>query len=567
MRFSRLWLGLLVAWLLPGLVNAVETAKRPNFVFIVSEDNSVHYLRLYGNELGITPNIERLAAEGLTFNHAFSAAPVCSVARTTLATGMHAPRVGFQYHRKSALANLPLGVKPWSQVLREQGYYATNNAKTDYNFKVNMKQAWDMSSNKATWRKRPDKDKPFFHMQSFGDSHESRLHFPLKQMETPTKTSPDDVVLQPYFPDTPIMRYTKARYYDRMGMIDGHVGRIVSQLKEDGLLEDTFVFYFGDHGGVMPRSKGYAYESGLHVPLVVRIPKNFRHLVDHKRGDRTDGFVSFIDFGPTVLNLAGITPHKEIDGRPFLGTGVSALDLAKRDEVFGHADRFDEKFDMVRTYRKGKWKYIRNYQAYYADGLQNNYRYRQLAYDNWRDLYRVDRLNPVQRQFFERRPVEQLFNLESDPHEVKNLAADPTHAKRLGDMRRLLRDKMKSINDLSFYHENRMVSAALEDGVAFGREHAKQISRLSDLADLALRPFSEVQQTLTQALQSKGVLRRYWALKVCTNFGNKAKPLAKVAEPLLDDKNLMTRVRAAEFLGSIKAVDPMPTLYGVVNTG
>ena len=159
-------------------------------------------------------------------------------------------------------------------------------------------------------------------------------------------------------------------------------------------LEDTFVFYFGDHGGVMPRSKGYAYESGLHVPLVVRIPANFKHLVDHKRGDRTDGFVSFIDFGPTVLNLAGIAPHKELDGQAFLGKGVSVVDLAKRDEVFGHADRFDEKIDMVRTYRKGRWKYIRNYQAYYADGLQNNYRYRQLAYDNWRDEYRAKRCAP-----------------------------------------------------------------------------------------------------------------------------------------------------------------------------
>ena len=566
MRFSRLIFSLLAAVSLPGLAEAAEPAKRPNFVFILSEDNSVHYLRLYGNKLGITPNIERLAAEGLTFNHAFSAAPVCSVARTTLATAMHAPRVGFQYHRKSALATLPPGVKPWSQVLREHGYYATNNAKTDYNFKVEMKQAWDMSSNKATWRKRPNKAMPFFHMQSFADSHESRLHFPLKQMETPTKTSPDDVVLQPYFPDTPIMRYTKARYYDRMGIIDGHVGRIVSQLKEDGLLENTFVFYFGDHGGVMPRSKGYAYESGLHVPLVVRIPENFKHLVDHKRGARTDGFVSFIDFGPTVLNLAGIAPHKEIDGRAFLGEGATAVDLATRDEVFGHADRFDEKFDMVRTYRKGSWKYIRNYQAYYADGLQNNYRYRQLAYDNWRDLYRVDRLNPVQRQFFERRPVEQLFNLATDPHEVNNLAANPAQAKRLADMRRLLRDKMKSINDLSFYPENRMVTAALEDGVAFGRKNAKQVSRLSDLADLALQPFGEVQAPLGQALKSKGVLRRYWALKVCANFGDEAKPLAKAAEPLLKDKNLMVRVRAAEFLGSIKAVDPMPTLYGVVNT-
>ena len=565
MHLFRLILSLVIICWFIELSYSAEPTKRPNFVFIVSEDNSIHYLRLYGNKLGITPNIERLADNGLTFNHAFSGAPVCSVARSTLATAMHAPRVGFQYHRKSALASLPSGVKPWSQVLRENGYYTTNNAKTDYNFNVNRKEVWDMSSNKATWRNRPNKAMPFFHMQSFADSHESRLHFPLKQMETPTKTSPDDVMLQPYFPDTPIMRYTKARYYDRIRVIDSQVGKIVNQLKEDGILEDTFVFYFGDHGGVMPRSKGYAYESGLHVPLVVRIPENFKKLIDHKRGTRTNGFVSFIDFGPTLLNLASISVHKELDGQAFFGKGVSAADLANRDEVFGHADRFDEKFDMVRTYRKGKWKYIRNYQSYYADGLQNNYRYRQLAYDNWRNLYRAERLNPVQRQFFERRSVEQLFNLEKDPHEVTNLAADPTQSKRLAEMRGLLKNKMKSINDLSFYPENRMVTTALNDGVAFGREHSKQISRLSDLADTALRPFSEVKQALASSLQSKGALRRYWALKVCSNFGEKAKSLAIAAMPLLNDENLMVRVRAAEFLGSIKAVDPMPTLYGVVN--
>ncbi len=565
MHLFRLIFSLVTTCSFIELAHPAEPAKRPNFVFVVSEDNSIHYLRLYGNKLGITPNIEQLADNGLTFNYAFSGAPVCSVARTTLATAMHAPRVGFQYHRKSALATLPSGVKPWSQVLRENGYYTTNNSKTDYNFKADRKEAWDMSSNKATWRKRPNKAMPFFHMQSFADSHESRLHFPLKQMETATKTSPDDVVLQPYFPDTPIMRYTKARYYDQMRIIDNHVGRIVNQLKDDDLLEDTFVFYFGDHGGVMPRSKGYAYESGLHIPLVVRIPENFKHLVDHKRGTRTDGFVSFIDFGPTVLNLANIAPHKELDGQAFFGKDISAADLAKRDEVFGHADRFDEKFDMVRTYRKGKWKYIRNYQAYYADGLQNNYRYRQLAYDNWRNLYRANRLNPVQQQFFERRPVEQLFNLENDPHEINNLAANPDQDKRLTEMRRLLRNKMKSINDLSFYPENRMVTAALNDGVAFGRKNAKQLSRLSDLADTALRPFDEVQKTLVKALQSQSALHRYWALKVCSNFGKKAKPLTLNAMPLLKDNNLMVRVRAAEFLGSIKTIDPMPTLYSVVN--
>ena len=565
MRLFRLIYSLVIICSIADLAYPAESAKRPNFVFVVSEDNSIHYLSLYGNKLGITPNIEQLADNGLTFNHAFSGAPVCSVARTTLATAMHAPRVGFQYHRKSALATLPSGVKPWSQVLRENGYYTSNNSKTDYNFKVDRKDAWDMSSNKATWRKRPNKAMPFFHMQSFAESHESRLHFPIKKMETPTKTSPDDVVLQPYFPDTPIMRYTKAQYYDQMRLIDNHVGRIIKQLKEDSLLEDTFVFYFGDHGGVMPRSKGYAYESGLHIPLVVRIPENFKHLIDHKRGTRTDGFVSFIDFGPTVLNLASIVPHKELDGQAFFGKDISATDLAKRDEVFGHADRFDEKFDMVRTYRKGKWKYIRNYQAYYADGLQNNYRYRQLAYDNWRNLYRADRLNPVQRQFFERRPVEQLFNLENDPHEINNLAADSDQAKRLTEMRRLLKNKMKSINDLSFYPENRMVATALNDGVAFGQKHAKQLSRLSDLADTALRPFDEAQQTLVKALESKSALHRYWALKVCSNFGKKAKPLTLNAMPLLKDNNLMVRVRAAEFLGSINAIDPMPTLYSVVN--
>ena len=221
---------------------------------------------------------------------------------------------------------------------------------------------------------------------------------------------------------------------------------------------------------------------------------------------------------------------------------------------------------MVRTFRKGKWKYIRNYQGYYADGLQNNYRYRQLAFDNWRDEYRAKRLNAVQRQFFERRPVEQLFDLEADPHEVNNLASNPEQAKRLVDLRGRLRVKMKSINDLSFYPENRMVTDALGDGVAFGRNNAQQVSRLSDLADLALVPFANARKKLGQALRSKGNLRRYWALTVCANFGDQAKALAKVATPLLQDKDLMVRVRAAEFLGGIKAIDPMPTLYEVVNT-
>ncbi|MDG1833319.1 MAG: sulfatase-like hydrolase/transferase, partial [Verrucomicrobiota bacterium] len=289
-----------------ALVSSAEAAKRPNVVFLVSEDNSIHYLKLYGYGAS-TPNIEALAKDGLTFNHAFSNSPVCSVARSTLATAMLAPRGGFQYHRKSAMAKLPPGYKPWSAMLRANGYFATNQRKTDYNFVHDMKELWDKGPANAAWRGRPSKDTPFFHMQSFAQSHEGQLHFSQSVMDNQkTQHDPAKVKLAPYFPDTPTFRYTHARYLDRIQVIDQQVGSVVKKLEEDGLLEDTFIFYFGDHGGVLPRGKGYAYESGLHVPLVVRIPSNFKHLVNHERGTRTDGFVTFIDFGPTVFHLAGL---------------------------------------------------------------------------------------------------------------------------------------------------------------------------------------------------------------------------------------------------------------------
>ena len=538
-------------------------SKRPNVVFLVSEDNSIHYLKHYGAEFGSMPNIEKMAKEGLTFDHAFSNAPVCSVARSTLATGILAPRGGFQYHRKSALAK---GVKPWSAILRKAGYYCANNSKTDYNFATVKGEAWNESSRKASWRKRPCKQEPFFYMQSFAVCHESSLHFPAKLMQSEkTKTPANQVALHPYHPDTPTFRYTHARYFDRMTVVDAQMGAVVEKLKTDGLLEDTFVFYFGDHGGVLPRGKGYAYESGLHVPLVVRIPENFKHLADHSRGTRTDGFVSFIDFGPTVLNLAGLPVPDQMDGQAFLGRGTTAKELASRDEAFGYADRFDEKCDFVRTLRKGNWKYIRNYQGFYPDGLQNNYRYRMLAFAEWRNLHKAGKLNAAQSQFFEARPAEQLFDLSKDPHEVNDLSKNPGHREVLLDMREGMTAKVKAIHDLSFYPESHMVAMALGDGVAYGARHAKEINRLVDIADLGLIPFAKARKLLANAMESENPWERYWACITASVFGDVAKPLVSDAKKLLSDENLMVRVRAAEFLGSIKAVDPMPTIVGVLN--
>jgi uncharacterized sulfatase len=552
--------------LLPFIFSSFVWAKKPNFVFLVSEDNSIHYLKHYGAKFGSMPNVEKMATEGVTFNHAFSNAPVCSVARSTLATGILAPRGGFQYHRKAELATLPEGVLPWSAILRDAGYFCANNRKLDYNFKYIGTKPWDESSNKATWRNRPNKETPFFYMRSMGESHEGSLHFNQTLMEKETTISPvGEVELHPYHPDTSTFRFTHARYHDRMSVIDNLIGLEIKKLKDEGVLEDTFIFYFGDHGGVLPRSKGYAYETGLHVPLVVRVPKNFMHLVDHKNGSRTDGFVSFIDFGPTILHLAGINVPKFMDGSPFFGKGINRKDLAKRDESFGYADRFDEKYDMVRTLRKGKWKYIRNYQGFYPDGLQNNYRYRMLAFTEWRELFKDGQLNMEQQQFFSPRPAEQLFDLSKDPYEVNDLSKNPVFRKKLMEMRTKLSNKTKEVNDLSFYPESYMIDNALLDTISFGKKRSTEISRLVDVANLALLPFQKVEKQLKELLSSGTDLEKYWACLVAAQFGPQAKSLHSLLPELMGDSNLMVQLRAIEAWALISKKNPMPKLIEIAN--
>ena len=565
MRSSTRFLAVLAFALAAGLAAAAEAGDKPNFVWIVSEDNSKHYLKLFDPSGATAPNIQKLAAEGLVFDHAFSCSPVCSVARTTLATCVYAPRLGTQYHRKTQPASMPAGWRMFPAYLRDAGYYATNNSKKDYNA-VEGNGVWDESSGKAGWRNRPSKDTPFFHMESHGASHESSLHFPESQMTSATETDRTQVAIAPYHPDTPMFRYTYARYHDRMHRVDEIVGNTVAKLEEDGLLEDTFIFYFGDHGGVLPRSKGYIYESGLHVPLVVRVPEKWKHLVDAERGERVNGFVSFVDFGATVMHLAGAQVPKHIDGKPFLGTGIEMDEVNARDETFGYADRFDEKYEMCRSLRKGRYKYMRNYQGYYPDGLQNNYRYRMIAFSEWRQLYRDGKLNAVQSRFFEGKPAEMLFDVEADPHETTDLAGEAAHAETLLDLRKRLADRVAAMPDLSFFPESVMVAEALDDPIAFGRKHKAEIGRLIGVAELAVLPFDEAEAKLIAAIDSDDPWQRYWALTDCAVFGEKAKPLVDKAKAALNDQQPLVRLRAAEFLAIVGAADPRPTLLDILKT-
>lgn len=540
-------------------------ADRPNIVWFISEDNSKHFTKLFDETGAAMPNIERLAQSGLIFEHAFSNSPVCSVARTTLMTSCYGPRIGTQFHRRSKMVPMPEGLEMFPVYLRKAGYYTTNKQKTDYNA-IPGKEVWDESSRRATWRKRK-KDQPFFHMQSFGTTHEGTLHFSESNMKNnPTKTDPKSVFVPPHHPQTDTFKYTYARYHDNIQSVDAQIGKEIEKLKADGLMDDTFIFYFGDHGGVLPRGKGYVYETGLHVPLVVHVPKNFRHLAgtDFKPevdGTRVNGFVSFVDFGPTVLSLAGVDLPEGIDGKPFLADSQSIKELNRHQTTFGYADRFDEKYDFVRTWRKGRYKYIRNFQPFNFDGLQNNYRYKMLAYQQWRKLYQRGELNAAQKQFFETRPAESLFDIQSDPYEINDLSQSKEHQGILMELRQELHGHLKSIRDLSLFHESHLYDHAFENPVKYGKEHGYEIAGLVDVAAMSLKPYEQVKTKLRGLVASKNSNERYWAWIVLSCFGKQASEMGELAEKMSrEDSDNLVKVRAAEFMGIAKTGDPVAPL-------
>jgi arylsulfatase A-like enzyme len=539
-------------------------STKPNFVWIISEDNSTHYMELFDPDGIATPHIEQMAAEGLLFTRAFSNAPVCSVARSTLISSCYAPRTGTQYHRHSELVPMPGGLEMFPAYLRAAGYYTTNNSKEDYNY-IKSEGIWDESSGTAHWTNRGP-GQPFFHKESHPETHESSLHFTREWMDSSSPvTDPDSVHLFPSHPDTDLFRFTSAYYRDRILAVDTIVGRVLDRLLKEGLLENTFVFYFGDNGGVLPGSKGYTYETGLHIPLVVQIPENFRHLIGMKKGSKVDGFVSFVDFGPTLLELAGVGIPAGVDGKPFLGKRMTLKRLSRRQVTCGYADRFDEKYDMVRTVRKGDIKYMRSYQPFNPDGLQNNYRYLSLAYQQWREMYHAGELNRIQSRFFEAREPEALYNLSDDPYETNNLAGEPGYSEKLQEMRELLTGWVKGMPDLSFYPESRLRRDAFNNPAEFGVAHMENIAEMVDIADLSLLPFSAARPGIEAALESSDPLKNYWGLIVCSCFREKAAGFYPRASEMCASNDLLVRTRAAEFLGLCGTGNPVRVISGALS--
>jgi arylsulfatase A-like enzyme len=360
----------------PVAHSAEQPPERPNILWLVSEDNDT-YLGCYGDKLARTPTLDKLATEGILFERCF-AQPVCAPSRFTLITGMYAAGHGPAEHMR-AQGKIPPWLKGFPTLLRKAGYFTSNNAKTDYNSPINIKETWIFSGRNAHWSKRSS-GQPFFSVFNHEVTHESCL-FPEKDIPFDFKpTDPQQVRLPSYVPDTPEMRADWARYYDHMTVMDQQIAAKLKDLKNAGLADDTIVFYYSDNGGVLPRSKRFLQESGTHVPLIVYFPPKWRHLAPAPPGSRLKEPVSFVDFAPTILSLAGIKIPDYMQGRAFLGPA-----RATNDFVFLTRDRMDERYDMMRSVADSRWLYIRNYRPDLPYVQPLEYQFRARGYQSWRE--------------------------------------------------------------------------------------------------------------------------------------------------------------------------------------
>ena len=552
--------------LLGSNANAAQP-KRPNFVFFMAEDISAQCLQLFtSNGSGaLTPNLTKWADDGVVFNNAFCNSPVSSAARSTFITGCYANRLGLSLHRKLQAVDLPDDIKMFPSYLNQSGYYTANSKKTDYNCNISQN-TWDtISDNRFSWRERKDKNSPFLQEITSMTCHESCLHFDSEGIyNKKTNTNPDFTKLYSFHPNTPLFRYTYATLYDKINQVDAEFEQLMSALIADGEIDNTFVFFFGDNGGSVPGTKGFTNELGLHVPLVVYIPKNWRDKIGIPTGKRVDGFINFVDFAPTLLHLAGLKIPKHLDGKVFLSKEINLKIVNKRNETWGYGDRYDEQYAFTRTFRKGNIKYSRNFHPYQPRNFFNDYRSKQLALQEWQLLNDQSKLNNTQSQFFIPQVPEELYDLSSDPFETNNLATDINHKKTLIKMRKHLKMKMIEDCDLGLFPEAEWLNQAGEKPVEYAHQNKIRIAHFSDIADLMLLPYAKVRMQLKKTLTSNDPVERYWGLSVCTYFGIEAIEMCELALILQNDSSSIVKSKATLFLAIVDKTNPVTSMKSIL---
>ena len=470
--------------LLKSCSDEKKLIKRPNIVWLVAEDLGL-YIPSFGDSTISTPNLSRLADEGVRYTNVYSVSGVCSPSRASIVTGMYPTSIGAHHMRtlsqqpeakKKGLINYevvtPPQVKMVSQILREKGYYCTNNKKEDYQFYKSIT-AWDESSIFAHWRNRAN-DQNFFSIFNFGVTHESNLWNPwyrqfdldpfpplrdigkwweqFSDVEKPLYVSDSiEISVPPYLPNNDIVRKDMKRMYSNIVEMDGKVGLILKQLEDDDLLEETIVVFYTDHGGPLPREKRLLYDSGIRVPMIIRYPNQVR------AGEVDNRLISFVDFAPTLLSMANIPPRKYHQGRSFEGKYKSNNN---RKYIHAAADRFDEHYDMIRAVRDNRYKYLKNFNPEKPYYLPLEYREKMDSMQELIIMNQNGQLDNLQLQWFRNeKPKEELFDTYSDPYELRNLADEPRYKDKLYELRNECSKWMKEVDDKGYIPEEELIKS------------------------------------------------------------------------------------------------------------
>ena len=534
----------LFAVTLGGLSAATAAGDdRPNILWLTSEDNGISWVSCYGATNCRTPAIDELAAEGFRYTHCFDNAAVCAPTRSTWITGMYAISNGTQPMRSRN--EIPHDKIPYyPDLLRKAGYHTSNSIKTDYNIGGRPdKECWDVMDRKVRygWRERRP-GQPFFAVVNTTSSHESRAHGEAENL----RNDPGKMQLASYHPDLPAIRRSYAQYADAVENMDNDIRTTLEALKADGLYDDTIIIYNSDHGGVMPRSKRFLYSSGVHCPLVIRIPEKYKHLWPaEKPGMTVDRIVSFVDMPKTWLSLAGARIPDTMQGTIFLGKELEP----EPQYHLSFRERADDRCDSVRMIRDKRYAYYKNYMPYAPAGQYLAYLWKIPAAPAWEQYYREGKSNAITGQFFEPRVSEEFYDTVEDFDNVHNLIDVPEHQAKIAEMRKAMRRMQLELHDSGLIPETMRERRAAEHGVTiFEMVRDPQLYPLEsylDAADMALARDQENLPALIEGISDSDACIRYWSVVGLLLLERNAAPAATKLLSALDDDAEEVKMLAA----------------------
>ncbi len=470
-------------------------ATRPNILLLVAEDMSAR-VGAFGDPVARTPNLDRLASQGVRFPNTFTTAGVCAPSRAALMLGMHAISTGTQHMRTASapagryLAVPPAHAKAFPELLRRAGYFTYQHGKLDYQFSETGSGSgppsiWDAEDNDDQWADR-EAGQPFFGMINYLVTHESGMfaplgtaprnlvHFFMQAFQTYQRwgwsdriegTDPATVVLPPYYPDLPEIRTDLARHYDNIQIMDAQVGELIGRLERAGLAESTIIIWTSDHGDGLPRAKRDLFDAGIRVPLIVRWPERWRPAT-FTPGALDARLISMIDLSAAILGLANTPVPAHFQGRDFLAAArrPDQNERAERTFVFASKDRIDDTTDRQRAVRDRRFKYIRSFHPELVAADASAFRENLRSMRALRRAYHAGRLDRAQRAFFEAPGEERLFDLTNDPDELNDVSGNPTYRTQLERMRAAYDEFRVRVPDWSDVPEAEMAARFWPDG-------------------------------------------------------------------------------------------------------